>query len=189
MGGNHFETTRPTEGKNFEAPKMLFQFRLHYHTGFGQTVHIAGSLEELGKWNWHKAPKMDWKPGDYWTLSLPLPNNFEYKYIIVNDYNNEVRWEECANRIVKEEVQTHQVTDIDDHWAQPLATKISRTLVAGLRRKHLPKQSSVPSELERMAVVMPISANNTPIRRLSPTRDLQNHHPFESSSPFRLSVQ
>ena len=72
-------------------------FKCEYQTIFGQELHIAGNIEELGKWDPSKSIKMETDETSYpiWTSSLevtcPVGMTIEYKYIIIN--NGGYEWE------------------------------------------------------------------------------------------------
>ncbi|GAA4736879.1 hypothetical protein GCM10023216_32730 [Isoptericola chiayiensis] len=68
-------------------------------TTWGQTVHVVGSLPELGSWAPQDAPALDAGSYPTWTgtVELPAGTSFEYKYVKV-DASGNVVWESGANR-------------------------------------------------------------------------------------------
>ena len=67
--------------------------RVHYKTHVGQSIAICGSLPLLGKWKSHRAFKLKWNEGHFWTATFILPAEmdsrdenlrgvFTYKYCL-----------------------------------------------------------------------------------------------------------
>jgi len=42
---------------------MEYQFVIPYKTFFGQTVRVVGNCRQLGSWDPHHAPNMEWVEG------------------------------------------------------------------------------------------------------------------------------
>jgi len=116
---------------------MQFHFNIHYQTGYGQRLTLVGDVKELGGWNWMKAPKMEWHEGGYWTLSIFLPTEFQYKYVITEDWSNNTQWENIGNRIVKEK-SAQDLIYMEDYWNSSSISKVSRTKVRGIRKFRVP---------------------------------------------------
>ena len=59
---------------------------------------------------------MTWREGNYWSLELILkkPQPFEYKYVVVNTINKQVRWEATPNRSMQEEMNI--LIEVKDEW-------------------------------------------------------------------------
>lgn len=66
-------------------PLMKITFKIQYDTVWGQTLHIAGSLPELGAWNNACAKEMHCTEAGNWSLEIELPDapvDFEYRYFL-----------------------------------------------------------------------------------------------------------
>ncbi|MDR0612959.1 MAG: 4-alpha-glucanotransferase [Dysgonamonadaceae bacterium] len=64
---------------------MKITFNIQYDTTWGQTLHIAGSLPELGAWNNACAKEMHCTEAGNWFLEIELPDapvDFEYRYFL-----------------------------------------------------------------------------------------------------------
>ncbi|MDR2805986.1 MAG: 4-alpha-glucanotransferase [Dysgonamonadaceae bacterium] len=86
---------------------MKIRFQLNYHTVWGQTIHIAGSIPALGQWNPAAAPQMQTGGDGYWSYELHLPDAhptpIEYKFCLISPPmpwkpQSTVRWETGYNR-------------------------------------------------------------------------------------------
>jgi len=73
---------------------MKINFNIQYYTIWGQTLHVVGSLPELGEWNKDSAKAMRYAGNGSWTLEIDLdsasynrPFVFEYKYFLSNNTN------------------------------------------------------------------------------------------------------
>lgn len=65
---------------------MRLNISINYHTNWGESLKIVGSLEELGAGDESKALKMLSEDGSRWSIQLNLPDNsveFTYNYIVV----------------------------------------------------------------------------------------------------------
>ena len=63
---------------------MRVQLNIEYHTHWGQTLCVSGSLPELGASDAAKAVAMTYAGGDTWSLTLDLPAGaaFSYRYLV-----------------------------------------------------------------------------------------------------------
>jgi len=64
---------------------MTIRFFINFHTVWGQTICITGSLPELGSWDAALAKEMQYAGDGNWTLELNLPDqpvDFEYRYFL-----------------------------------------------------------------------------------------------------------
>lgn len=64
---------------------MKVTFSIHFHTVWGQTLHIIGSAPELGGWDTSHACEMHYTGDGNWSLSIDLPNqpiSLEYRYFL-----------------------------------------------------------------------------------------------------------
>lgn len=66
----------------------------------GQRVAVCGSVAELGSWNPLQALKMNRVGIPLWSVGVDssLPASTEFKFVIVNDADSAVIWEEGPNR-------------------------------------------------------------------------------------------
>lgn len=90
---------------SYSLPRVTIRFSIHYHTNSGEDVRIVGSNYKLGDWDASKAPVLQWTHGDVWVLEISFRKVFiplEYKYVVYNNHNGGVRWENVpANRKVE----------------------------------------------------------------------------------------
>ncbi|MDR1632579.1 MAG: 4-alpha-glucanotransferase [Dysgonamonadaceae bacterium] len=67
---------------------MKITFNIQYDTTWGQTLHVVGSLPELGAWNNAYAKEMHYTEAGNWSVEIELPDapvDFEYKYFLHSD--------------------------------------------------------------------------------------------------------
>ena len=79
---------------------MKFTFNVDYHTNWGETVYLSGTLPVMGGNNPDKGIKMSLRGEQTWQLDLELSDDvaeFEYRYIVIND-NGSIRHEWGAPR-------------------------------------------------------------------------------------------
>ena len=75
------------------------QFKIEFHTRYGEKIYVVGSSKELGCWNPNNGVELEWKPFDIWKRTILLiPIIIEYKYICV--CGKSVYWESGSNRII-----------------------------------------------------------------------------------------
>eukprot|EP01103_Thecamoeba_quadrilineata_P014555 TRINITY_DN4367_c0_g1_i2.p1 TRINITY_DN4367_c0_g1~~TRINITY_DN4367_c0_g1_i2.p1 ORF type:complete len:1009 (+),score=340.30 TRINITY_DN4367_c0_g1_i2:53-3079(+) len=74
----------------------------------GQTLAVCGSVKQLGEWDQSASKKLTYIKGatikDFnWKLGISLPSDlyFEYKYLLLDDAGNMLRWEQRSNREVQ----------------------------------------------------------------------------------------
>eukprot|EP01071_Lankesteria_metandrocarpae_P008752 Lankesteria_metandrocarpae@DN5043_c0_g1_i1.p1 len=99
-------------------PPVDAYFRVIMHTSFGQSVHVTGSVPELGSWNPSQAHRLTtmescapcWFSAEPAVLRLGV--NVQYKYLIVNQEGNLVEWE--SNDCNREFRPTGVTTVIED---------------------------------------------------------------------------
>jgi hypothetical protein len=81
---------------SYSLPRVNVRFSIHYHTHPGEDVRVVGSNYKLGDWDASKAPVLEWTHGDMWVLEVSFRKAFvpfEYKYVVFNNHNGSVRWE------------------------------------------------------------------------------------------------
>ena len=61
----------------------MISFNIEYKTYFGQQLYVAGSIPELGKWDYSRALPMKYSEGGNWKANIKtLQGTFSYKYIL-----------------------------------------------------------------------------------------------------------
>ncbi len=83
---------------------MTITFHINYHTVWGQRIAIIGSIPELGQWNNDQAFKLHHLGDGEWETTIHLKKataNFEYKYILLNDENEELDLDWGKNRVAR----------------------------------------------------------------------------------------
>ena len=94
---------------------MKICFNINFHTVWGQTVHIIGSLPELGEWDIASAKVMQHSGDGNWFLELNLPDlpiSFEYRYFLC--YNNQFifeEWQKNHKQIINDVRQNYSLID------------------------------------------------------------------------------
>jgi len=81
---------------SYSLPRVNVKFSIHYHTHPGEDVRVVGSNYKLGDWDASKAAVLEWTHGDMWVLEVSFRKAFvpfEYKYVVFNNHNGSVRWE------------------------------------------------------------------------------------------------
>ncbi len=64
---------------------MKISFNIYYPTIWGQTLHLTGSLEELGSWDVRKAANLQYINDGLWSVCIEVPDHtplIEYKYFL-----------------------------------------------------------------------------------------------------------
>ncbi|MDR2621470.1 MAG: 4-alpha-glucanotransferase [Dysgonamonadaceae bacterium] len=67
---------------------MQITFNIRYHTTWGQTLRVVGSIPELGAWNNAFAKELHYTGDGDWHLEIELPDlpvDFEYKYFLTSE--------------------------------------------------------------------------------------------------------
>ena len=96
---------------------MKIRFHIHFHTVWGQSVYITGSLPELGAWDIDSAKTMQHKGEGNWMLELNLPDkpvNFEYRYFLSS--NNDFIFEEWQRNHKQSITDFRQNYVMIDYW-------------------------------------------------------------------------
>ncbi|MDH8702581.1 4-alpha-glucanotransferase [Dysgonomonadaceae bacterium PH5-43] len=74
---------------------MKIKFHINFHTVWGQTLFIVGSIPELGEWSTERAKQMNYVDDGNWSYEIELPDNvanFEYRYFMKS--NEQIIFEE-----------------------------------------------------------------------------------------------
>jgi 4-alpha-glucanotransferase len=96
---------------------MKIHFHIHFHTVWGQTLYIVGSLPQLGAWNIATAQAMSHTGDGNWALEIDLPDqpvSFEYRYFSV--FNNKQIFEEWPKNHVQRITDFRQNYILVDYW-------------------------------------------------------------------------
>ncbi|OEL17021.1 4-alpha-glucanotransferase DPE2 [Dichanthelium oligosanthes] len=112
----------PTSGKK-SLNTVTLLFKLPYYTQWGQSLLLAGSEPALGSWNVkqglsltpvHQDNELIWCG----SVSVAAGCSCEYKYYVVDDNKNVLRWEAGEKRklVLPEGVQEGDVIEIRDWW-------------------------------------------------------------------------
>lgn len=67
---------------------MKIKIQIDYHTEWGESVYISGSLPALGGSDPEKAAIMEMASPDIWTITLEVPakvKNFEYRFVVKSE--------------------------------------------------------------------------------------------------------
>lgn len=112
----------PTSGKK-SLNTVTLVFRLPYYTQWGQSLLIAGSEPPLGSWNVKQGLSLSPVHQDnelIWCgkVSVSAGFNCEYKYYVVDDNKNVLRWETGEKRklVLPEGAQDGDLIEIRDWW-------------------------------------------------------------------------
>ncbi|MDR1719960.1 MAG: 4-alpha-glucanotransferase [Dysgonamonadaceae bacterium] len=96
---------------------MKISFNINFHTVWGQTLYITGSIPELGSWNVSKACPMSYKDDGNWSLTIELPDkaiHFEYRYFLSSD--NQLIFEEWQKNHRLNIRNTNRAYFLYDYW-------------------------------------------------------------------------
>lgn len=98
---------------------MKVTFNIKCKSSWGQTVFVAGNVEQLGNWDADAALSMEYAGNDIWTAGIVLSaeNACEYKYFI-REANGYINWEGGKNRIFAE-IEPNGV-HVFDHWHEAI---------------------------------------------------------------------
>ena len=96
---------------------MKVRLFINFHTVWGQSVYVTGSLPELGLWDITAAKAMQPAGDGNWSLELDLPNcpvHFEYRYFLSS--NNQPVFEEWRRNHKQTIADTHRSYLLIDYW-------------------------------------------------------------------------
>jgi 4-alpha-glucanotransferase len=96
---------------------MKIRFRIHFHTVWGQTLYIIGSIPELGSWNASLAKELQPVGNGNWLLEIEIPENpisFEYRYFLSSD--NKLVFEEWQRNHKLTITDTGRIYVLEDYW-------------------------------------------------------------------------
>ena len=125
-----FSTAKDSDDSSvIEEVRVKVRFNLVASTPFGWEIRVVGNQRELGNWNVSEGVPLVTAQETYpvWTSSpisfhLPsLQHAFEYKYIMVHQGRNEVRWESTGpNRTAHfvERTPRNYIIEINDQFSK-----------------------------------------------------------------------
>jgi len=96
---------------------MKIRFHINFHTVWGQSVYITGSLPELGAWDTASAKELQYTGDGNWSLELDLPNkqvHFEYRYFLAS--GNQLIFEEWHRNHKQSITELRQNYVLIDYW-------------------------------------------------------------------------
>ena len=96
---------------------MKIRFHINFHTVWGQSVYITGSLPELGAWDTASAKELQYTGDGNWSLELDLPNkqvHFEYRYFLAS--GNQLIFEEWQRNHKQTIADVRQNYFLIDYW-------------------------------------------------------------------------
>ena len=66
--------------------EIQVEFKINYKTEFGQVLALVGDCEQVGNWKDFHKTTMEWTEGDWWKITLKIPQKsfFLYKYVVVD---------------------------------------------------------------------------------------------------------
>lgn len=112
----------PTSGKK-SLNTVTLLFKLPYYTQWGQSLLITGSEPALGSWNVKQGLSLSPVHQDnelIWCGKVSVAAAFtcKYKYYVVDDNKNVLRWEAGENRklVLPSGVQEGDIIEIRDWW-------------------------------------------------------------------------
>ncbi|MDR2087137.1 MAG: 4-alpha-glucanotransferase [Dysgonamonadaceae bacterium] len=96
---------------------MRISFNINFHTIWGQTLHITGSIPELGEWNIPEAKELIHTGNGNWSFELELPDgdfSFEYRYFVRS--GNRLIFEEWEKNHKIDLTTAEQSYELLDYW-------------------------------------------------------------------------
>jgi len=131
---------------------------IRYNTIPGQMVALSGNADALGGWDVKKGRKMEYIPDargedePNWKITLSIPIGMhmqfirlEYKYVIVDDNMNAIRWETISRR--KEIYRGESVYYFRNYW-----NRMGYEYTSGFRH-HYWEQKNWTVDLARKALI------------------------------------
>ncbi|MDR1436528.1 MAG: 4-alpha-glucanotransferase, partial [Candidatus Symbiothrix sp.] len=99
---------------------MKISFNINFHTVWGQTLYLTGSIPELGNWDTQAAKEMQYTGDGNWSFELELPDQeavFEYRYFMSS--NNKLIFEEWEKNHRIRLTDTGKTYLLLDYWQNP----------------------------------------------------------------------
>ncbi len=142
---------------------MQIDFRIHYHTQWGQQLYIVGSIPELGAWDIEQAKPLQYTYDGHWRASLflhDLPADVEYIYILKDENLGETQQEWGSPRRLSLALQSPRVV-LEDTWRaqhHPENVFYSSTFSKALFKADVFHTNPVPFEEGKVKLRLQISA-------------------------------
>ena len=142
---------------------MKLTFRINYHTRWGESLWLIGSIEALGEWNVVNAFPMYHNGNGEWEASIICDESvgFEYKYLVKSTEYAPI-WEGGKNR--KFNSLLYKVVEIRDFW-QPQADVDTALLTQVFTRVLMPppkKQMKISKKRYTKAIELNLKATRIP---------------------------
>jgi len=96
---------------------MKIRLQINFHTVWGQTICVTGSLSELGSWDMALVKEMHYAEDGNWSLEMDLPDkpvNFEYRYFLSS--NGKFIFEEWQRNHRQSITDIRQNYVLIDYW-------------------------------------------------------------------------
>jgi 4-alpha-glucanotransferase len=99
-----------------KGEKMQLSFKINFQTAWGESLFIAGSTAQFGKWDPYKAiPMKNQFPGE-WQVNLETNLDYlEYKYLLLNNQGKFI-WEWGGNRCLSSSLEQKEQIRLRDFW-------------------------------------------------------------------------
>ncbi|KAG6552731.1 hypothetical protein Mapa_005678 [Marchantia paleacea] len=114
--------------------KINIRFRIPYYTQWGQNLMISGSDALLGNWTVAQGQWMTPRhEGEslVWQALISVPDHFEthYKYCLVDDKFNVIKWESGSRRFLAlpQGIEDGATVDVHDSWQVGTSPEILMT--------------------------------------------------------------
>ncbi|CAL5085294.1 unnamed protein product [Urochloa decumbens] len=163
----------PTSGKK-SLNTVTLLFKLPYYTQWGQSLLISGSEPALGSWNVKQGLSLSPVHQDnelFWcgTVSVAAGFTSEYKYYVVDDNKNVLRWEAGEKRkiVLPEGVQDGDVIEIRDWWQDASEALFLRS---AFKNVIFNDTEGVKKELQSVSLNKSLDAEGNPSLELGPNR-------------------
>ncbi len=98
---------------------MKITFNIQYHTEWGQQIAVLGAVPELGQNQPSKAFRLRYQNDGIWENQIDVEEpleNFEYKYVLVNDASEVLEEEGATNRLLKLGKKSKEHLFLKDSW-------------------------------------------------------------------------
>ncbi|HMM10477.1 MAG TPA: 4-alpha-glucanotransferase [Bacteroidales bacterium] len=94
---------------------MKVQFIIHFRSQWGQTIHVCGSVPEMGEWDTGNAVELTYLGNDFWSADIELQEGkyLEYKYLL-REANGMMQWEGGNNRSLI--TSGYELITVSDQW-------------------------------------------------------------------------
>ena len=167
---------------------MKLTLNINYHTEWGESVFVCGSIPALGDNDYSKALPLTLKDGDNWATDIELPgsaNNFEYKYIVRHD-NGHIKEEWGRPRSLRYGTLTKHVVAYD-HWQNQPADKpyYSSAFTDCIKRRR--NRANVASMKKDTVVIKVLAPMVSPNQALAITGSTEGLGKWDPEKAIRLN--